>query len=197
MERLLKRHRSFKLFLDICVRCGACADKCHYFLGSGDPKNMPVLEPNCSRSVYRRYFTVGGKIFGRLAGARDLTEDVLKEWFYYFFQCSECRRCSIYCPYGIDTCEITMMARELLNLVGCNIQWVVEPASNSFRTGNHLGIPPHAFKQTFEFALDELKDLTGISIDAPINRKGAEDTSLLRPPPIISQALTGIHSSVT
>jgi Fe-S oxidoreductase len=67
-----------------------------------------------------------------------------------------------------------MMARELLNLVGCNIQWVVEPASNSFRTGNHLGIPPHAFKQTFEFALDELKDLTGISIDAPINKKGAE-----------------------
>ena len=174
MERLLKRHRSFKLYLDICVRCGACADKCHYFLGSGDPKNMPVLRAELLRSVYRRYFTVAGKIFGRLAGARDLTEDVLKEWFYYFFQCTECRRCSIYCPYGIDTCEITMMARELLNLVGCNIQWVVEPASNSFRTGNHLGIPPHAFKQTFEFALDELKDLTGISIDAPINRKGAE-----------------------
>lgn len=174
MERLLKRHRSFKLFLDICVRCGACADKCHYFLGSGDPKNMPVLRAELLRSVYRRYFTVAGKIFGRLAGARDLTEDVLKEWFYYFFQCSECRRCSVYCPYGIDTCEITMFARELLNLVGCNIQWVVEPASNSFRTGNHLGIPPHAFKQTFEFAVDELKDLTGTSIDVPINKKGAE-----------------------
>ena len=29
--------------MDICVRCGACADKCHFYLGSGDPKNMPVL----------------------------------------------------------------------------------------------------------------------------------------------------------
>ncbi|NQT55858.1 MAG: (Fe-S)-binding protein, partial [Desulfobacteraceae bacterium] len=39
----LDRFRSFKLFMDICVRCGACADKCHFFIGSGDPKNMPVM----------------------------------------------------------------------------------------------------------------------------------------------------------
>jgi Fe-S oxidoreductase len=174
MDRLLRRHRSFRLFLDICVRCGACADKCHYFLGSGDPRNMPVMRAELLRSVYRRYFTLAGKLFGRLVGARDLTEDVLKEWFYYFYQCSECRRCSVYCPYGIDTCEITMMGRELLNLVGCTIQWVVEPASNSFRTGNHLGIPPDALKQTLEFAAEELKDITGIQVDVPINRKGVE-----------------------
>ena len=30
----LEKHRSLKLFMDICVRCGACADKCHFFLGS-------------------------------------------------------------------------------------------------------------------------------------------------------------------
>ncbi len=174
MEKLLKRHRSFKLYLDICVRCGACADKCHYFIGSGDPRNMPVLRAELLRSVYRRYFTTAGKVFGRLAGARDLTEDVLKEWFYYFFQCTECRRCSVYCPYGIDTAEITMLARELLNLVGCNLQWVVEPGSNCFRTGNHLGIPPHAMKETLEFAVDELKGITGITVNLPINKKGAE-----------------------
>ena len=69
--------------------------------------------------------------------------DVLKEWFYYFYQCTECRRCSVFCPYGIDQAEITMMGRELLNLVGCNINWVIEPAANCFRTGNHLGIQPH------------------------------------------------------
>lgn len=174
MEDRLNRYRSFRLFLDICVRCGACADKCHFFIGSGDPKNMPVLRTELLRSVYRKYFTLSGKVFGKLAGARELTEDVLKEWFYYFFQCTECRRCSVFCPYGIDTCEITMMARELLNLVGCNINWIVEPASNSFRTGNHLGIPPHAFKSTMDFAIDEIKDITGIEVEVPINRKGAE-----------------------
>jgi len=174
MKDRLNRYRSFRLFLDICVRCGACADKCHFFIGSGDPKNMPVLRTELLRSIYRRYFTLSGKIFGKLAGARELTVEVLKEWFYYFYQCTECRRCSVFCPYGIDTCEITMMGRELLSLVGCNINWIVEPASNCYRTGNHLGIPPHAFKSTIDFAIDEIKEITGIQVDAPINRKGAE-----------------------
>ncbi len=170
----LKRSRGLRIFLDTCVRCGACADKCHYFIGSGDPKNMPVLRAELLRSVYKRYFTISGKIFGRLAGARELTVDVLKEWFYYFYQCTECRRCSVFCPYGIDTAEITMLARELLDLVGVNINWIIEPASNCFRTGNHLGIQPHTFRDNIEFAADEIRELTGIKIEPSINRKGAE-----------------------
>jgi len=174
MKDRLKHYRSFQLFLDICVRCGACADKCHFFIGSGDPKNMPVLRSELLRSVYRKYFTLSGKVLGKYAGARELTEKVLKEWFYYFFQCTECRRCSVFCPYGIDTCEITMMARELLNLLGLNINWVLEPASNCYRTGNHLGIPPNAFKSTVDFAVEEVEEITGIHVEVPINRKGAE-----------------------
>jgi Fe-S oxidoreductase len=174
MKDRLARFRSFRLFMDICVRCGACADKCHFYLGSGDPKNMPVLRAELMRSVYRRYFTLSGKLFGRLAGARDLTEDVIKEWFYYFHQCTECRRCAVFCPYGIDTAEITMMGRELLNLIGCNINWILEPAANCYRTGNHLGVQPHGFKDSIDFAVDELEELTGVRVEASINRKGAE-----------------------
>jgi len=173
MKERLEKYRSFRLFMDICVRCGACADKCHFYIGSGDPKNMPVLRAELLRSVYRRYFTITGKL-GKLAGARDLDESVIKEWFYYFYQCTECRRCSVFCPYGIDTAEITMIGRELLNLVGCNINWVIEPASNCFRTGNHLGIQPHGFKDSLEFAVDDLEEITGIKVDLPINKKGAE-----------------------
>ncbi len=112
----LDKFRSFKLFMDICVRCGACADKCHFFIGSGDPKNMPVLRAELMRSIYRGEFTTAGKILGRIAGGRKLTKDVIKEWFMYFYQCTECRRCSVFCPYGIDTAEVTMMAREIMHL---------------------------------------------------------------------------------
>ena len=71
MKERLKKYRSFRLFMEICVRCGACADKCHFFLGSSDPKNMPVLRAELIRSVYRRYFTLTGRIFGALAGGRE------------------------------------------------------------------------------------------------------------------------------
>jgi len=174
LKERLKKYRSLRVFMDICVRCGACADKCHFYIGSGDPKNMPVLRAELLRSVYRNDFTALGKLFGKMAGGRKLTVDVLKEWFYYFFQCTECRRCSVFCPYGIDTAEITMIGRELLNLVGLNINWVMEPVANCHRTGNHLGIQPHTFKDNIDFLMDELEETTGIRINPSINRKGAE-----------------------
>jgi Fe-S oxidoreductase len=170
----LSKYRSFRIFMDTCVRCGACADKCHFFIGSGDPKNMPVLRAELLRSIYRRDFTALGKAFGKLAGGRDLTEDVIKEWFYYFYQCTECRRCSVFCPYGIDTAEITMIGRELLGLLGLYVNWVIEPVANCYTVGNHLGIQPHGLADTLEFMAGDIEEATGIKVDIPINKKGAE-----------------------
>jgi Fe-S oxidoreductase len=174
LEERLRKYRSLQVFLDCCVRCGACADKCHFYIGSGDPKNMPVLRAELLRSVYRNDFTTAGRILGRLAGGRELTPEVVKEWYYYFYQCTECRRCSVFCPYGIDTAEITMFARELLNLLGLNINWAIEPVANCQRTGNHLGIQPHTFKDNVDFLAEELEEITGIKTEPSINRKGAE-----------------------
>lgn len=174
LRERLQKYRSFKIFMDICVRCGACADKCHFFIGSGDPKNMPVLRAELLRSVYRGEFTTFGKILGRFAGGRKLTPAVLKEWWYYFFQCSECRRCSVFCPYGIDTAEVTIIGRELLNLLGLNIDWIATPVANCYRTGNHLGIQPHAFFDMIDFFCDDIEDITGIRPEPSFNKKGAD-----------------------
>lgn len=174
LRERLDKYRSLRVFMDICVRCGACADKCHFFLGTGDPKNMPVLRAELLRSVYRKEFTTAGKILGKIAGAREMTVDVLKEWWYYFFQCTECRRCSVFCPYGIDTAEVTIIARELLNLLGLNIEWIAGPVANCYHKGNHLGLEPHTILSSIEFLIDEIEDITGIAIEPTFNRKGAE-----------------------
>ncbi|MHC4780202.1 MAG: sulfate reduction electron transfer complex DsrMKJOP subunit DsrK, partial [Planctomycetota bacterium] len=192
MAERLKKYRSFKLFMDTCVRCGACADKCHFYIGGGDPKNMPVLRAELLRSVYRKDFTALGKILGKLAGARELTTDVIKEWFYYFYQCTECRRCSVFCPYGIDTAEITMMGRELLGLLGLYINWSIEPVANCYKFGNHLAIPPHGLVDTLEFMVEDIEEATGVKVDLPLNKKGAE--VLFIPPSGDYVAAPGIYT---
>ncbi len=174
IQERLDKYRTFKIFMDVCVRCGACADKCHFFIGGGDPKNMPVLRAELLRSIYRKEYTLAGKLLGKMVGARELTIDVVKEWFYYFYQCTECRRCSVFCPYGIDTAEITMMGRELLGLLGIYVNWSIEPVANCFRTGNHLGIQPHGLKDTLEFFAEDIEEATGVKVKIPINKKGAE-----------------------
>ena len=37
MGELLGKYRSLRVYMDACVHCGACSDKCHYYLGTGDP----------------------------------------------------------------------------------------------------------------------------------------------------------------
>jgi Fe-S oxidoreductase len=171
---LRNRYRSFRVYLDSCVKCGACTDKCHYFLGTGDPKNMPFARQDLMRSVYRRYFTLPGKIAPWLVGARDLTEDVLEEWYNYYHQCSQCRRCSVYCPYGIDTAEISMAAREIMDAVGKGQKYCNEIIGKVHTIGNNLGMPGKAIAATMEDFEEELKEDTGLDIKIPVDKKGAD-----------------------
>src|SRR3990172_365773 len=174
MGELLGKYRALPVFLDSCVHCGACTDKCHYFLGSGDPKNMPVARQDLFRKVYRRYFTWSGKLFPKLVGAEDLTESVLDDWYRYFNQCSECRRCSVYCPYGIDTAEITMAAKEVMDSIGVGQKYSNEIIGKVHKIGNNLGLPGPALQDTLSSLEEDLKEETGLVIRLPLDEKGAE-----------------------
>jgi Fe-S oxidoreductase len=173
-KQLLGRYRSLRLFMDICVRCGACADTCQFYRGTGDPKNMPMARAELLRRVYRRYFTVAGRLLGEAVDASDLTEDVLRDWYTYFYQCSECRRCSVYCPYGIDTAEVTAAAREIMATIGVGTKYVTEVVAKVYKTGNNLGITPEAWIDSSQFLEDELLEETGKKIPMPVNEKDAD-----------------------
>jgi Fe-S oxidoreductase len=174
MDEILKKYRSVRVFLDSCVRCGACTDKCHYYLGTGDPRNMPVYRQELMRSVYRRYFTLPGKAFKKLAGTQDLTDELLELWMVYFYQCSECRRCSVFCPYGIDTAEITMAAREILDSIGMGSKYNLEIINKAETIGNNLGMPGPAIRNTLDFVEEEIKEQTGVDVKIPLDAEGAE-----------------------
>ena len=174
MGDLLGKYRALQVYLDSCVKCGACTDKCHYFLGTKDPKNMPVGRQDLLRKVYRRYFTLAGKYFPKLVGAEDLTREVLDDWYSYFHQCSQCRRCSVFCPYGIDTAEISMAAREIMDSIGYGQKYCNEIIGKVFTIGNNLGLPGPALADTLEGLEEDVYDDTGVEVKYPLDQKGAD-----------------------
>lgn len=174
MSELLNKYRSLRVYLDSCVKCGACTDKCHYFIGTQDPKNMPVARQDLLRRVYRRYFTLAGKFFPQLVGAQELTKEVLDDWYNYYHQCSQCRRCSVFCPYGIDTAEISMAAREILDSVGKGQKYCNEIIGKVYKIGNNLGLPAPALRDTLDGLEEDIKDDTGVDVRLPIDETGAE-----------------------
>ena len=174
MGEVVGKYRSLQVFLDSCVKCGACTDKCHYFLGTSDPKNMPVARQDLFRKVYRRYYPFAGKYFPWLVGAEDLTREVLDDWYSYFHQCSECRRCSVYCPFGIDTTEITMAAREIMSSVGLGQKYSNEIIGKVHQIGNNLGLPQAALANTLEGLEEDVEEETGVTVRYPLDEAGAE-----------------------
>ena len=174
LGEIVDSNRAVRVFLDSCVKCGACTDKCHYFLGNGDPKNMPVARQDLIRGVYRKNFTVAGKYFPNLVGALELTEELLEDWATYYFQCSECRRCSVYCPFGIDTAEITMAGRLILEAVGLKQKYVHTVIDNVNRTGNNLGMPLAAIQDILESLEEDVFEETGEPVRFPLDDPNAE-----------------------
>jgi Fe-S oxidoreductase len=170
----LAKYRSLQVFMDTCVKCGACTDKCHYFLGTGDAKNMPVARQDLLRKVYRRYFTFAGKYFPKLVGAVDLSEQVVDEMYSYYHQCSECRRCAVFCPFGIDTAEVTMAARDILARIGKGQKYSNQIIAKVHKIGNNLGLPEKALADTLEGLEEDVEDDTGVKVRFPLDEKGAD-----------------------
>lgn len=171
---LLDKNRGLRVYLDSCVKCGACTDKCHYFLGTGDPKNMPVARQDLLRSVYRRNFTLAGKLVPGLVGAKDLDKDMLDDWYKYFHQCSQCRRCSVFCPYGIDTAEISMAARDIMDHIGVGQKYSNEILAKVHVIGNNLGLPERALADTLEGLEEDVEEEDGVAVKFPLDVHGAD-----------------------
>jgi Fe-S oxidoreductase len=107
-------------------------------------------------------------------GAVDLTREVLDDWYSYFHQCSECRRCSVYCPFGIDTAEITMAAREIMASVGLGQKYSNEIIGKVHQIGNNLGLPQPALANTLEGLEEDVEEDTGVAVRYPLDEAGAE-----------------------
>jgi Fe-S oxidoreductase len=174
LGEMKSKFRTMSLSLDTCTKCGACVEVCHTYLGTGDPNNAPVGRVNLMRSIYRKYFTLSGKLLGGFAGGSEIKDDTSDLWYKYFYQCNECRRCAVFCPFGLDTCEITMIGRQILTELGMVPSFISSVVKGMRKTGNNMGIPPPAEMDTCKFIEEELKEETGKDIPIPIDKEGVE-----------------------
>jgi len=166
--------RTLKVAMDACMKCGACTDKCHYFLGTDDPNNMPVARQDLMRSVYKRHYTFTGKYMPWLVGAKELDELMLDKWYTYFHQCSQCRRCAVYCPVGIDTSEVSMAGRDILANIGMGQKYANQVIGKVHAKGNNLGLPGPALADTLAGLEEDVLEETGVPVRFPLDEPGAD-----------------------
>jgi len=166
--------RALRLSMDVCAKCGTCAEVCPVYYGKKDPKYNPAHRADLIRSIYKRHNTLAGKIFGGLAGAKDFDQAEFEQWQDIFYSCTTCRRCAQFCPVGIDNSVITRKGRTILDGLGrtpARLQKVVKTALDTHNTD---GASAEAFKAAIAFIEEEMRDEHGIDIKIPVDVLGAD-----------------------
>jgi Fe-S oxidoreductase len=169
--------------LNACVHCGLCAESCMYFLSSGDAKYIPARKVELVSSLYRRYYTLSGRILPGLTGARELNGDTIKEMIDLLFgACTLCGRCTLHCSIGVDIGYVVGKGREMLAEMGevpATLQATVDTA---LETGNNMGISDEEFRDTLTWLEDDLRmEVHDDNACIPLNVAGKKVLYTLNP----------------
>ena len=142
----------------------------------GNLEDIPCYRSELLLSVYRRHFTIGGLLKGRLIGSGYLTDEKIQEMAESFWNCTACRRCSLECPSGIDHGLITHLGRYILSEIGIAPRALVVSTREQLEgaTKNTSAIPVPALKDTLEFLEDEMLEEKNVQIKFPIDIEGTD-----------------------
>jgi len=144
-----------------CVHCGMCTESCHYVLANpDDPTYAPAYKADQIRKIFKRNFDWTGKVFPWWVHAEDIRtdEDLEKLKDIVFGKCTNCRRCSLNCPMGVDFALLNRMARGLLVSVGVMPEGVAVVSKDQWEVGNQMGVLPQEYIETLEWLSDELEE---------------------------------------
>lgn len=166
--------RAGRMYMEMCAKCGSCSNVCPVYYGKKEKRYNPAERTDLIRRIYRKYCTITGRLFGRFAGAADFDPDDLEEWRKIWYECTGCRRCAMYCPFGIDHSVITRKGRAILDQLDMTPDTMQKVVNISLETGNTDGANAAAFCAAIEFLEEEMEEEHGIPIKIPIDVKGAE-----------------------
>ena len=184
IQRVLKKESAarLKVYLETCVHCGLCSEGCHTYLSRDkDPDFAPVakVKDTLWEMVKRK---------GRVE-----PEFIKKCARIAFTECGACRRCSMYCPFGIDIAYLIMVVRRICSLLGVVPQYLQDTTNSHAVTSNQMWVQPDDWIDTLIWQEEDAADeLAGVRI--PLDKEGADIMySVIGPEPkILAQLLANM-----
>jgi Fe-S oxidoreductase len=183
-----KLNEAMRFYLETCTRCGVCTEACHVHASMGQVKYIAAYRAEIVRRIYKKYFKGRGKLWPSVGEAKELSDLAIEELYEAAYSCTGCRRCMVYCPFGIDTQMLMSIAKLLLIGVNAEPEILSMLADTSIEKGRSVEL----FKESFIAGIKRLEDemVKNWQVEAgenviPVDMEGAD---------LLYVALAGAHS---
>ncbi|MEZ5922350.1 MAG: (Fe-S)-binding protein [Parvularculaceae bacterium] len=152
-------------YLEACVHCGQCAEACHFYEVSKDPRHTPAYKLFPIARAYKR----SKSPLNWIGVTKTVSEKELTEWEELIFDtCTMCGRCTTICPMGIDIAAAVAATRQAYVAAGLGPTDLMEAAENVKEHGSPLKVSPHVLEERLEWIADE------VETEIPLDKKGAD-----------------------
>jgi len=185
-----KLNEAMRFYLETCTRCGVCIEACHVHASMGQVKYIAAYRGEIVRRLYKKYFKGRGKVWPSVGESKELTDMALEELYEAAYSCTGCRRCMVYCPFGIDTQMLMSIAKLLLVGAEAEPEILSMLADTSIEKGKSIDL----FKENFMQGIKRLEaevvskwKLEAGATAIPVDVEGAD---------LLYVALAGAHSII-
>lgn len=185
-----KLNEAMRFYLETCTRCGVCTEACHVHASMGQVKYIAAYRGEIVRRLYKKYFKGRGKVWPSVGEAKELSEMALDELYDAAYSCTGCRRCMVYCPFGIDTQMLMSIAKLLLVGAESEPEILTLLADTSIEKGKSIEL----FKENFLEGIKRLESevvakwkMEAGETAIPVDVEGAD---------LLYVALAGAHSII-
>jgi len=151
-----------KVYTDTCVHCGLCSEACHYYLShDNDPRWSPVGK-------------VKQTMWEILKNRGKASPDFIKQAsLIAYTECNLCKRCTMYCPFGIDIAYIMLTVRRICHLLGVTPLYIQDTAHSHSVTMNQMWVKGDEWPDTLKWQEDEARaEIPTLRI--PLEKEGAD-----------------------
>ncbi len=161
--------RTAAIYMESCIHCGMCADACHYYETTGNPKYTPIWKIEPFKQAYKREYGPFAWFYRTLNLKSKITVERLEEWQELIYDsCTVCGRCSLMCPMGIDIATLVSLARHGMAKAGLVPHELWAVAERGEKEGSPLGATPKVFKDRVEWLADDHE------VEIPVDKAKAD-----------------------
>ncbi len=152
----------FKAYMETCIHCGLCAEACHFYLSyDKDPTYAPVGKV---RQTLWEMIKHKGKVS---------PEFIKKCARIAYTECNLCRRCHLFCPFGIEIAYQMATVRRICHLLQVVPRYIQDTVNSHAVTMNQMWVKQEDWIDTLQWKEEEMR-AEYPKMRIPIDKEGAD-----------------------